>query len=146
MGHRFAADKEEEADTVFDADIDRVIGLLERDAFAGFGVEAIDGEAAEIAVGIADVGDGELEVARAATAQALPEQRPEAGLAYLGRLRRIDVGALGALLGWGWFIHRLIAPCSAPGLGVVVYFICSAVGRTSFQRVWLAALARVSRW
>ena len=82
VGHRFSADKEEEPDAVFDTDINRVIGFLERDALAGFGVKAVDRESAEIAMRVADVGDGKLEIARSAGADAFLEQRPEAGLAF----------------------------------------------------------------
>jgi hypothetical protein len=64
MDQWFAADEEEIADVIFDGDVDDVLRFLERDATAHLGIETIDREAAEIAFGVADVGDGELQIAR----------------------------------------------------------------------------------
>jgi len=79
MDDRFAADEEEVADVVFDADIDDVFGFLEGDAAALLGIEAIDSEAAKVAFGVADIGDGELEVAGAAVVEDVFDELKGAG-------------------------------------------------------------------
>jgi len=71
-----AADEQEVTDVVFNADIDDVAGFLEGDAAPLFGVKAVDGKAAKVAFGVADVGDGELEIAGAAVIENLAEDAP----------------------------------------------------------------------
>ena len=66
---RLAADEEEVADVVFDANVNDIAGFLKGDAVALAGVELVAGEAAEAALGVADIGDGELEVAGAAVVE-----------------------------------------------------------------------------
>ena len=52
---RFAADKQQVADVIFDGDVDDIPRFLQRDAAALLGIKPVHGEAAEIALGIADV-------------------------------------------------------------------------------------------
>jgi hypothetical protein len=63
MDQRFATDKKEVSDVVFEGDVDNVTGFLEGDTAALPGVETVDGKAAKIAFGVANVGYGELQVA-----------------------------------------------------------------------------------
>ena len=66
MHHRFATHEQQIADVVFDGDVNDVARFLQRHAAARFGVKFGSGKTAEIAVGIANVGDGKLEIARPA--------------------------------------------------------------------------------
>ena len=102
---RFAPHKQQVTDVIFHRDVDDVLGFLERDAAALPGIEPVHREAAEIAPGIADVGDGKLEIARSAVAENFAEQskqpflRPRAGpgdsYAECGRFCRRGVGGQG---------------------------------------------------
>ena len=64
---------------VFDADVYDVFGFLKGDAPALLGIEAIDSEAAEVAFGVADVGDGKLEIAGAAVVEDVFDELKGAG-------------------------------------------------------------------
>ena len=48
--------------------------LLQGDAAALAGIEAVHGKSAEIAFGVADIGDGKLQIARPAVLQNLRRQ------------------------------------------------------------------------
>jgi hypothetical protein len=63
VDERFATDKKEVSDVVFEGDIDDITSFLEGDAAALLGIEAVDGKAAKIAFRVADVGNGELKIA-----------------------------------------------------------------------------------
>jgi len=69
MHHRLAADEKQIADVIFQRNVHHAFRLVERHAPARLGIKLRAGEAAKVAVGIADVGDGELQVARAAVVQ-----------------------------------------------------------------------------
>ncbi len=101
MHHGLAADKEQVADVVPDGDVDHVLGFLQRDAAALLRVEAIDREVAEIALGVADVGDGELQVTGAAVVQDVPDHPEGAGPRFRHRpghvLGRRDAGVGGVI-------------------------------------------------
>jgi hypothetical protein len=92
VDHGFAADEEEVSDVVAAADIDHIACLLEGDAAALSGVEAIDGEAAEIALGVADIGDGELEIAGSAVFEDLTDQLAEGFVRGADRLGKVVGG------------------------------------------------------
>ena len=77
MDQRFAADKEQVADVVFDADVDHVPRLFQGDAAALARVESVHGESAKIALGVADIGDGKLQIAGAAMRQDFAGEPPE---------------------------------------------------------------------
>ena len=62
MDHWFAADKEEIPDMIADGDVDDIARFLQGDTAALFRIEAIDGKPAEIAAGVANVRDRELEI------------------------------------------------------------------------------------
>jgi len=64
MDERFTADKKEISDVVLDGDIDDIAGFLKGHTAALFRVEAVDRKAAKIAFGVANIGDGELQIAR----------------------------------------------------------------------------------
>jgi hypothetical protein len=85
VNERFAAHEQQVAYMVLEADIDYVPCLLERDAAELPGIEPVDREVAEIAFGIADIGDGKLQVARSAVVENVPDQ-------LKGALRRADDG------------------------------------------------------
>jgi len=101
VNHRLAAHEEQVADVVLDADVDDVARLLQRHAAPLLGVETVHREPAEIALGVADVGDGELEIARTAMLEHLAEQLENAGLGpdhRTGKIgRRPAGGAAGGL-------------------------------------------------
>ena len=61
---RFPSYKQQITDVVFNADIDDLTGLLQCYALALLRIEFIGGETAEIAFGVADVRNGELEITR----------------------------------------------------------------------------------
>jgi len=66
---RFAAYKKQVSNVVFEGNIDDITGFLKGDAAALFRVEAVDGKAAKIAFGVANIGDGELQIARTAMSE-----------------------------------------------------------------------------
>ena len=74
---RFAADKQHVADMILDTNIQHVPRLFQRDAAPLAGIEPVHGETAEIAFGVADVGDGKLQIARPAVGENLPGELPE---------------------------------------------------------------------
>ena len=80
---RLAADKQQVADVVLHADVNHVPRLAQRHAAPLLGIEPVHRKAAEVALGVADVGDGELEIARPAMLEHLAQQlepaRPWAG-------------------------------------------------------------------
>src|ERR1043166_983723 len=82
MSQRFAPNEEQVTDVVFPRNVDHVAGLLQSDTAALFGIEPIHGEAAEIAFGVTDVGDGELEIAGAAVLEHVAHQPPELAFAF----------------------------------------------------------------
>ena len=95
VDQRLAADEQQVADMVFDADIDDVPGLGEGYAAALFGVEPIDGETAEIAFGVADVGDGKLQIARPAVIQDIFEKPEGGGWGTADGRQRLNAGRAG---------------------------------------------------
>jgi len=64
MHHRFAANEQQIADVIFYGDVNDVTCFLQRYALPGFGIKLGAGKTAEIAVRIANVRDGELQVTR----------------------------------------------------------------------------------
>jgi hypothetical protein len=78
---RFAPDKKQIADVVFDANIDHIPRLMERDRMPFPGIELIDGKPAKLAFGIADIGDRKLKIPRPAVIKHLAKktERPLAG-------------------------------------------------------------------
>ena len=72
----FAADEEEVADLVTLADVDHVARFGPGHAAALARVKAVDRKPAELAAGVADIGDRELEVAGTAVVQDLANQSP----------------------------------------------------------------------
>jgi hypothetical protein len=66
MHHRFATNEQQIADVIFDGDVNDVTRFLQRHAVPGFGIKLGAGKTAEIAVRIANVRDGKLEIARSA--------------------------------------------------------------------------------
>ena len=69
MHHRFAADEQQIADVVFYGDVNHVARFLQRHAAPRLGIKLGAGKSTKAAVGIADVGDGELQIARPAVIQ-----------------------------------------------------------------------------
>jgi hypothetical protein len=69
VDERLAADEKEVADVVLDTDGNDIAGFLQGDAAALAGIEFVPGEPAKIALGVADIGDGELEEARSAVVE-----------------------------------------------------------------------------
>ena len=66
MNERFAADEKQIADMILHRDIDDILRFLERDAAALLGVKPVHGKPAEVALGVADVRDGKLQITRPA--------------------------------------------------------------------------------
>ena len=87
---RFAADEEQVADVIFYRDVDDILRFLEGDAAAGFGIEFGARKTAEIAIGVADVRDGELQVARTAVVEDFAHQFEQAFLRADDGLGKID--------------------------------------------------------
>ena len=78
---RLAAHKEQVADVVLDADVDRRPALPSSVTLRRWlGIEAVHGESAKIAFGVADVGDGELQIARAAVRKNFAGQLTQASV------------------------------------------------------------------
>jgi len=69
MHHRFAADEKQVADAVFYGDINDLARFLQRHAAPRLGIKLRARKTAEAAVGIADVRDGELQIARPAVVE-----------------------------------------------------------------------------
>ncbi len=90
----FATDEQEVADVIADGDVNDIAGFLKGDAAALPGIETVHREAAEIALRIANVGDGELEVTGAAVIEDFAEEFEGAflgladGLGKVGRRGR----------------------------------------------------------
>jgi len=69
MHHRFATNEEQVADVIFQRDIHGLLRFVERDAAAGLGIKFRACKSAEVAIGVANVRDGKLQVAGAAVIQ-----------------------------------------------------------------------------
>src|SRR5437867_11207167 len=78
MHHRLAADKEQVTDMILHRDVDDIPRFLQGDAVPRFGIELRTRKTAEVAIGIADVGDGELQIAGPAVIEDFLEQLPGA--------------------------------------------------------------------
>jgi hypothetical protein len=78
VDQRLAADEEQVADVVLHRDVHHVLRFLQGHAAAGPGIQLGTGETTETAVGVAEVGDGELEVARAAVAKDFSDEFEDA--------------------------------------------------------------------
>ncbi len=78
MHQRFPTDEQQVADVVPHRDVDDVLRLLERDAAPLLGIKLIHGEPAEVALGVADIRDGELKIARPAMLKHFLEELPPA--------------------------------------------------------------------
>ena len=72
---------------IFDGDIYDIARFLQGDAPALLGIEPIDGESTKIALGIANVGDGELEIARPAMVEYFANQLEQIGFGPRDRAR-----------------------------------------------------------
>lgn len=77
------ADEKQVTDVVFDGNVYDIPRLLQGNAAALFGVEPVDGEATKIALGIANVGYGELEISRPPMIQHIPEEPGPATWRYV---------------------------------------------------------------
>ena len=90
MHHRFAADEKQIANVVLDANINHVTRLLKRHAASGFRIEFRTRKAAKIAVRIANVRDGKLQVTRPAMIEHFTDKFKRAflGSRRLGKIRR----------------------------------------------------------
>ena len=98
----FSADKKQVADVVFGGDVDDIARFLKGDAPSLFGVEAIHGEATKIALGIANIGDRELQIARTAVIEHISDELGPAGS------RQDDVPQRLRLSSWGrWLLRRV---------------------------------------
>ena len=101
---------------ILDADIDHILCFLQGDAAALFGVESIDGEAAEIAFGIADVRDGKLEVTGPAVVKDLANQArdalagPDDGRGKIRRGLRVVLNFRWRVLAYSNHAPKLIVP------------------------------------
>src|SRR2546426_11663401 len=74
MDERLATDKQQIADVVFDTDVDDVPCFLQGHASALLGIEPVDRKTAKVAFCVANVGNGELQIARPAMIQYVPKQ------------------------------------------------------------------------
>ena len=74
MHHRLAADEKQVADVIFQRDVNTSALPVERHASPRLGIKLRARKSAEIAVGIANVGDGKLEIARPAVVQNFADQ------------------------------------------------------------------------
>src|SRR5262245_33134440 len=74
MHQRLTANKKQIANMVFDADIDHVPGLGQRNASALPGIKPVYREPAEVALGVPDVRNSELEIAWPAMVQHIGDQ------------------------------------------------------------------------
>src|SRR5436190_16564596 len=63
---RFATNEQQVADVISNTDINHILGFLEGDTAAHFRIEAVHGETAKIAFGVANIGNSELKIAWAA--------------------------------------------------------------------------------
>src|SRR5439155_13159619 len=77
-------------DMIFDRNIDDNHRFLQRHTMALFRIEAVNGKAAKIAFGVANVGDCKLQIPRPAMVQHFSEQLPGAFLTGLHWPRRIS--------------------------------------------------------
>ena len=111
---RFAAHKQQIADVIFHRDVDDIPGFPERHAAALLRIEPVHRESAEVALRIADIRDGELEITRTAVLEHLTDQfentflRPGDGSGEIrrrpGRFRSRRVGSQGG------DTHSIISP------------------------------------
>ncbi len=85
---RFAADEKQVTYLVLDRNADDILGLFQGDHAALVGLETSRGESAKTALGVAEVGDGKLQITRAAILQDLAEETPRAGLRFHNRAER----------------------------------------------------------
>ena len=69
MHHRFAANEEQIADMVFHRDVHNAFCFVKCHATPRFGIKLRARESAEAAIGVADVRDGKLQIARPAVIQ-----------------------------------------------------------------------------
>lgn len=74
VDHGFASDEEQITDVVADADVDDAPGFLEGDGAPVLGIEFGSCEAAETTVRVAEIGDGELEIAGAGVVEDFAEE------------------------------------------------------------------------
>jgi hypothetical protein len=86
MYHWFTTDEEEVADMVFKRDINGITRFLQCHTATGFGIELRSCESTEIAVSIANVGDGKLKITRPAMAEDFAD---EFECAFLGPFDRL---------------------------------------------------------
>ena len=89
MHHRFTAHEQEIANVILDRHIDGQFGFIERDTAARARIEFGAREPAEIAIGVADIGDGKLQITRATVVQDLAEKLERAFPGPRHRLRKI---------------------------------------------------------
>src|SRR5262249_44104299 len=119
----FAADEEQIADVILHGDVDDILRFLQGDAAAGFGIKFRTGKTAEIAIGIADVRDGELQVAGAAVVEDFAEEFEKAFFGPDNRLGEVRAcggairrGCRGGFLGRSQTggTHYLVNSCILP--------------------------------
>ena len=105
MHHRFAADEEQVADVIFDGDVNDLLRLVKRDAFAGLGIKLGARKTAKAAVGVADVCDGKLKITGAAVIQNFAHEFEHALFGArdrLGKIRRGSRRRNGSGCRWTW--------------------------------------------
>ena len=78
MNERFAANKEQIANVIFGRDVDDILGFLQRNAAALLWIKSVNRETAKITLGVANVRNGKLQVARTTMIQHFAEQLPGA--------------------------------------------------------------------
>jgi hypothetical protein len=76
MDEGFAAHEEDVADMIAMGNVDGFNGFLEGNTAAQAGFETVDSESAEVALCVADVRDGKLEISGAAMSEDIAEECP----------------------------------------------------------------------
>ncbi len=107
MHHRLAANEEQIADVIFHRDVHHVARFLERDAASRLGIKLRPRKSAEAAIGIANVRDGKLQIARPAMIQHFADELERCsffgrttGLKNPGLATRILIRDSGHWAGW----------------------------------------------
>ena len=98
VNHRFAADEQQVADVILHRDVHHVLRFLERHTAACFRIKLRARETAKVAIRVADVGDGELEITRPAMFEHFADQFEHALLRFhdgLGKIHRDRRGPIG---------------------------------------------------
>jgi len=92
MDHRLAADKEQVADVIFQGDVNNLLRLVERHAAACFRIELGSRKPAKVAIGIANVRDGKLQIAGATVIQNFADEFERSLFWPRDGLRKVNFG------------------------------------------------------